>query len=520
MLKRLFNTDIPENVYKENSGAIAEYNYRSLLICSLSGFILSTTIMIFSLFYSFTQNVSFAYGGLSLGCLVSTIMAVTVLRTNKQMVLVVLYTVINLILFMAALFGTVFLPTENASSFIGLIALLPSLLLDKPWRVTLFSVFPVLIFCSMTLFIKEYQFAQLDCINVIVMFISGNIIMRHTVNTKLMNLLSVQQIKWNESRYRTLLLETNDVIFEFDSEKFLFNVLDNSNRYPQTEVTIEELNSNRNVYTEDREHYTDLVKRIIDLNESTIYDEIRFINTIGQPAWFSVYATTLIDSVCKERRVIGKLTNIDAQKRREEQLRVLSQTDQLTGLYNKYTTEQLITDCIAQNPNGCHALILADMDNLKRINDTHGHAYGDSALTVVAATLKSSFRHADIVGRIGGDEFMVFLRDCGSAVQAEKLAAALIAKIGNLSADNYIRIPISISIGVTVMHDGSAGRAVLDTEEAASVFTRLYKEADIALYKVKRSDKGGFMRYGTQQKSGESGQEKSNDYSTPFIFAR
>lgn len=375
-----------------------------------------------------------------------------------------------------------------------MIALLPCLILDRPWRVTVFSGFFAFAFCTMTFIVKQPNLAFGDLISGVAMYVIGLLMMRYTVNVKMTGIQALELTRWNESRYRALLLETNDVVFEYDAEKDSFHIIGNNEKYPESDIHADNLIDTKQVHDEDKAKYAELINRIRVLRESTIYDELRLLSQ-GRYMWFSVYVTSLKSSELGSRRVIGKLTNIDEQKRREEHLLVMAQTDLLTGLYNKSTTERLITEFLSHETEGCHAMMLLDLDDLKYINDTHGHTMGDAAVRAVATALKSSFRHADIIGRVGGDEFMVFLCSCGSPAQAEKLATALLDKVANLSADDTVSIPLSISIGITTIQ---TTHGTMTDESPDELFTRLYYEADNALYSVKRSGKSSYAFYGQQ----------------------
>ena len=108
--------------------------------------------------------------------------------------------------------------------------------------------------------------------------------------------------------------------------------------------------------------------------------------------------------------VIGSMLDISERTRLERALRDLSLTDDLTGLYNRRGFSTLAERQLALALR-CHQpllLIFADVDGLKTINDTYGHAAGDQALRDTAAILRATYRSADIIARLGGDEFTVF----------------------------------------------------------------------------------------------------------------
>ena len=89
----------------------------------------------------------------------------------------------------------------------------------------------------------------------------------------------------------------------------------------------------------------------------------------------------------------------------------MHKTDALTGLYNKETTEQLTDELLSEDENKSHAFLILDVDCFKQINDIYGHAVGDIVLQKFGKLLKGTFREGDILGRIGGDEFGVIMKN-------------------------------------------------------------------------------------------------------------
>ena len=108
-----------------------------------------------------------------------------------------------------------------------------------------------------------------------------------------------------------------------------------------------------------------------------------------------------------------------ALRQREEQLRMLSLSDDLTGLYNRRGLFALgeHTMRIARRRARRLGIIYIDVDSLKTINDRFGHAQGDEALRMVADIIRASIRESDVVGRIGGDEFVILAEDDAGATQ-------------------------------------------------------------------------------------------------------
>jgi diguanylate cyclase (GGDEF)-like protein/PAS domain S-box-containing protein len=142
--------------------------------------------------------------------------------------------------------------------------------------------------------------------------------------------------------------------------------------------------------------------------------------------------------------------NITEFKRMEEELRTLSLTDELTGLYNRRgfitLSEQQLK--MAKRLNSGIFMLYADMDHLKEINDTYGHREGDLAIIDAANILKATYRDSDIIARIGGDEFAVFpigTTESGIDIMTDRLQQKL--EIHN--SKRIRRYQLSISVGTT-----------------------------------------------------------------------
>ena len=167
--------------------------------------------------------------------------------------------------------------------------------------------------------------------------------------------------------------------------------------------------------------------------------------------------------------------------------------DQLTGVFNKRAFE-LRVDSILQKAGAgeSYAMLLIDIDDFKSVNDTFGHAFGDKVLAGVGETMRGTFRAEDTLGRIGGDEFCVFMGMKG-AMGAEEQLGLVNRKCNELCAalrKNEIidgkEYRGSVSVGVAVYPKNGKS------------FSALYKLADSALYGSKRTGKNGYTIYGEE----------------------
>ena len=172
-----------------------------------------------------------------------------------------------------------------------------------------------------------------------------------------------------------------------------------------------------------------------------------------------------------------------ANHKKNQELVRYAQTDALTGLYNKEATK-LRADQILSNTNDhSHAFMILDMDSFKQINDVYGHAVGDTILQKFGSLLQNAFREDDIVGRIGGDEFVVLMKDIKTKELALTKASELLKKTKQQQFDELGGGHISISIGISMApKDGDC-------------YMDLYKRADQALYQAKRSGKSRVCDY-------------------------
>jgi diguanylate cyclase (GGDEF)-like protein/PAS domain S-box-containing protein len=156
-------------------------------------------------------------------------------------------------------------------------------------------------------------------------------------------------------------------------------------------------------------------------------------------------------------------------------LKVMAITDDLTGLRNRrYIIERLEEEYQRSKRTGDYlSLIMLDIDHFKLINDTHGHLFGDVVLRVIASRIKSILRKHDIVGRVGGEEFLVICPE--SSLVDTVIVAERIRKIVHeeLIGDGIKEVQVTLSAGVTEIHEN-------DTSSE-----KLFSRADMALYKAK-----------------------------------
>ena len=193
---------------------------------------------------------------------------------------------------------------------------------------------------------------------------------------------------------------------------------------------------------------------------------------------FSVLSTN--ESYQRPIRMLGCLNDVEASYLEKEKLRLLGMNDVLTGLLNRAGLDWKLREREKRGfLPGQDLLVLMDVDSFKNFNDQYGHQCGDDVLIQTGRLLREQFRLEDILCRWGGDEFLLYL--VGAAGHTERIAKKF-AVIQETMADYQYegrKIPVTYSIGGTVVGDGS--------------FEEDFKAADKSLYLVKERGRNGIL---------------------------
>jgi diguanylate cyclase (GGDEF)-like protein len=233
------------------------------------------------------------------------------------------------------------------------------------------------------------------------------------------------------------------------------------------------------VYPVDQEIYTKHINQLSVIPDNdVVQSEFRLINYDGIPKWISFRSLVFQRNGNAEPKLalfVGQ--DITDFKETEERLRFLSVHDQLTGLYNRlYFEEEIVR--LEKGRLFPISTIMADVDGLKAVNDSHGHSAGDQLLIQTATIFRSCFRAEDVVARIGGDEFAALLPGSNACT-----AYKVIERINNRLKETscyFFGNQISISIGMAT------------TEKGGSLLESL-KTADQSMYtakQIKRNEMG------------------------------
>ena len=201
--------------------------------------------------------------------------------------------------------------------------------------------------------------------------------------------------------------------------------------------------------------------------------EYRHLREDGRYVWVRLSVQMLPDPYSCNVRASMLLRDVDTQKREELTLKDQLRMDTLTGVLNRSAFLEAANAVLQRPPlSGLHALVMVDVDHFKQINDRFGHGYGDRVLARICDLLRNALRADDLVGRIGGDEFVLLLKNVTSA-------DALQAKIDSLCEQLNQRISDTVCVSC------SFGAAVCPQDGAD--FDALYNKADTALYAAKEA---------------------------------
>ena len=297
---------------------------------------------------------------------------------------------------------------------------------------------------------------------------------------------AMQHILMDTERYRLLFDLSDSILFDLDmgtgliaySKKYteLFGGELVQHNFPQSAI------DSQSIHPEDLGLFMDFFECLYGGADS-LEQEMRLLNKKGDYLWCNVSGTTIFDADQISSKVIGRIDVIDSQKRQMEELKTESQLDPFTKLYNKVSTLQHIRTYIETPDAEPAAFFIVDIDNFKYVNDTFGHATGDTVILGLAGELRVSFRSSDIIGRIGGDEFVVLAKGINFESFSRKLPV-LAAGVHHVICTDNREHKVTTSMGVALF------------PEHGTTYEELYRRADEALYFTKQvKGKNGVSTY-------------------------
>ena len=251
-------------------------------------------------------------------------------------------------------------------------------------------------------------------------------------------------------------------------------------RYAEDNKTVRDYQNSMHlwnlIHPDDWHVFDDYCESMDNGDDYFSYDYRQVVNDASF-VWVRNTGYSVKDENGKPYKVIGKTLDISDEVKRKESLVKMAEFDSLTGLLNKQSFIFNVKKYLSESSNASYggSFFIIDIDNFKLINDTKGHIFGDEIIRKVGNILKESAVTNNYVGRIGGDEFCLFLKGKSTAYDANAFATNLIEKASEIELFNGLHVTLSIGISLYPLHSFD--------------FEHLFDYADWALYSVKQNGK-------------------------------
>ena len=289
------------------------------------------------------------------------------------------------------------------------------------------------------------------------------------------------------ARYEIILAQTENVLFEWDARTDTISLSDTWEKLfgfeANSDRVLERLSNGTIFHPDDVEILKD---HIISLENGSPYEmaEVRIATAKGRYLWCRFRATAIRDEEGRLKKICGIIINVDTEKQSSQALQERAERDALTKLLNKYAGRKQVEDYFDHHTQDVScAMLMIDLDNFKPVNDRYGHLYGDTVLTQVSRVLKKMFRSQDIIARVGGDEFMVFVRGISDKALLESRCRQLIHVFENTFRHLYQEISFSCSVGIALAPANGQS------------YQELFHHADQAMYQAKSLGKNTYAFY-------------------------
>lgn len=292
------------------------------------------------------------------------------------------------------------------------------------------------------------------------------------------------------SRNQVIIDQSEGVIFEWDVGKDRFACSEKWEK--RFGYTINSENFSRQIANVSRIHPDDLsalrkkLQRLLT-ETCTEFVDARIANNEGRYLWSRIRASSLTDSQGRIAYIIGVIHDINELKSDVQILKQQAERDALTKLLNRASTQQAVEEYLENRPSGTlAAMLVLDMDDFKAVNDNYGHLYGDAVLTQIGTNLRNLFRSHDVIGRIGGDEFLVLMKDTSNTEIVRDRCELLVKTFRDQMQQLMPNLSVSISVGCALI------------PAHGSSYQELFRHADNALLAAKRTGKCRYKIYNPQ----------------------
>lgn len=263
-----------------------------------------------------------------------------------------------------------------------------------------------------------------------------------------------------------LLSETNEILYQNPAARKIFE---------QDDLGLQQLFTTS-------EECTRLLKDLKRRREARLITQLK---TKDGLKWFDLSAKSCLDAVTGKAASLITGFDVTELKETRDKAHYLAARDQLTECFSRYHLQNLMGDLDGTCPDLSHGVLLIDVDKFKSINDTYGHEAGDAVLRAVGERLRDHLSRDDMVVRMGGDEFLIFVSAVPDETSLQDRVAILREALQAPVRVGALHLDITISIGSTLLRAGEP----MDWLE-------IYREVDLALYAAKRSGRGRHCHFG------------------------
>ncbi len=296
---------------------------------------------------------------------------------------------------------------------------------------------------------------------------------------------TVRLLEHERNKFKILSSLSREVIFEYNAMPEMVTLSEWGADFLGMPVKIfnpADGDFGKKVFT--KKDFADLIKKIKSSSpENPSIIEKYLLNIKGVKTWCKVYVRTMWNDADPPELEggIGKIVDVNDEVNEIKYLELEVEKDYRTGLLNQKAAKQKINDLLGASGKKKFAMIMFDLDNLKQANDTRGHLFGDELIEHIANVAKANTRTEDIVARIGGDEFIIFM-EYTRAIESQ------IKRIFKCITREFEQFDVSVSMGVAC------------TDGASTDYDKLFEKADRAAYAVKHNGKNAYRFYDASMK--------------------
>ncbi|MGH3498906.1 MAG: diguanylate cyclase domain-containing protein [Nocardioidaceae bacterium] len=228
------------------------------------------------------------------------------------------------------------------------------------------------------------------------------------------------------------------------------------------------------LHADDRPHDSGLLQAFSDHSHSDVsHDEQRFLRPSGEVVWGSVATSIVRRDDGSPLWAVRQVADITQHHQAREELRRQANHDPLTGLLNRSGIDAGLAELVKKVDDEHPAAVLfCDLDGFKQVNDRFGHATGDRVLSILAQRLLAQVRRDDLVGRLGGDEFLILCRDLDRE-QVDELALRLRRTTAEQVLVDGLASRVTVSVGIVMLGPDADPEALVRLADAAMYRAKL-----------------------------------------------